>query len=80
VVREYVGGGIVGMLSAEADRIERERHEVAKFREKREREKLEALIAPSVELRTAAEVLVRAELVAGGYHQHKGEWRRGRNG
>jgi hypothetical protein len=79
VVREYVGAGLVGRLSAEADLIKRERVEAEKVRHKRELERLEALVSPAAELSEAAEVLVRAEFLAGGYHKHKGEWRRERN-
>jgi hypothetical protein len=79
VVRAYLGAGLVGRLSAEADRIQRERVEAEKVRHKRELEHLEALVSPAAELGEAAEVLVRAELLACGYHKHKGEWRRARN-
>jgi hypothetical protein len=79
VVREYLGAGLVGRLSAEADRIKRERVEAEKVRHKRELEHLEALVSPAAELAEAAEVLVRDELLASGYHKHKGEWRRERS-
>jgi hypothetical protein len=79
VVREYLGAGLVGRLSAEADRIKRERAEAEKVRHKRELKHLEALVSPAAELWEAAEVLVRAELLACGYHKHKGEWRRERS-
>ena len=78
-VKEYVGGGLLGRLSAEADRIGRERAEAERARHRRELERLEALISPAAELSKAAEVLLRAELIAAGYHRHKGEWRRARN-
>jgi hypothetical protein len=35
-----------------------------------------ALAAPVLEISEAAEILVRAHLIACGYHRHKGEWRR----
>ncbi len=79
VVREYLGAGLVGRLSAEADRIKRERVEAEKVRHKRELEHLEALVSPAAELAEVAEVLVQAELLACGYHKHKGEWRRERS-
>src|ERR687894_1474900 len=79
VVREYVGGGLAGRLASESDRIERERREGRALEEKRAREKLEALAAPVLELEEAAAVLVRGHLIAGGFHRHKGEWRRARN-
>jgi hypothetical protein len=79
VVREYVGGGLAGRLASESDRIARARREARALEERREREKLEALAAPVLELSEAAEILVRAELLAGGYHKHKGVWRRERS-
>lgn len=78
-VKEYVGGGLVGRLSAEADRIKRERAEAEKARHRRELERLEALAAPVLELSEAAEILARAHLIAAGFHRHKGEWRRARH-
>jgi hypothetical protein len=74
--KEYVGAGVVAELASEADRIERERDAAEKDRNERELELLEALIVPILELSQASEVLVRSELVGGGYHRCKGEWRR----
>ncbi len=51
-------------------------------RAEREREDLEGargLATAADELHEAAETLARAELVAAGYHRHKGEWRLGRD-
>ena len=78
VIREYVGAGLIGELSAEADRIDRERREVEKLKEKKDLERLVALAAPVLELSEDADILVRAHLMAAGYHRHKGEWRRAR--
>lgn len=76
VLKEYVGTGRVGELAAEADRVERERREVERRKEKQDRQGLATLAAPVLELSEAAEVLVRAHLIAAGCHRHKGEWRR----
>jgi hypothetical protein len=78
VVREYVGSGPLAEAAAEADRTEREMAEAERKREKMELERLEALAAPVLEISEAAEILVRAHLIACGYHRHKGEWRRAR--
>jgi hypothetical protein len=78
VVREYVGGGLAGRLASESDRIERERREAEKRQYRQELERLRSLLAPVLKLSEAAEVLTRAELIASGYHRHKGEWRRER--
>jgi hypothetical protein len=79
VVREYVGGGILGEVSARMDADERRQRaeEASLWRE--ERERLEAVDGLTEELYEAAEVLTKAALMAAGYHQHKrGEWRKRR--
>jgi hypothetical protein len=79
VVREYVGGGVLGEIAALEDEYERRRRkeEVAFWKE--ECERLDALMAPVEELCEAAEVIARAALIASGYHQHnRGEWRKRR--
>jgi len=79
VVREYVGGGILGELAARVDAEERRRREEEKASQREERERLEALAAPVEELCEAAEVIACATLVASGYHRHsRGEWRKRR--
>ena len=79
VVREYVGGGVLGEIAARMDAYERRQKEeaAALWREEcNEQEALDNLIA---ELYEAAEVLTKAALLASGYHQHKrGEWRKRR--
>ncbi len=76
VVREYVGGGVIGRLAARQDELERLQREQEAARRKAERESLERSAGFLGELEDAAEVLVRAELLASGCHKHKGEWRR----
>ncbi len=79
VVREYVGGGILGALAAQMDAEERRRQEEEEASQREERERLNALTAPLEELYEAAEVIARAALIASGYHQHnRGEWRKKR--
>jgi hypothetical protein len=78
VKKEYVGGGLLGQVAAKLDERERLRRkeEVACWRV--ERERLEESAAFLQELTEAAEVLVRAHLLASGCHRHKGQWRRRR--
>ena len=78
VIREYVGGGILGELAAQLDAEERQRRE-EEASQRQERERLEALAASVEELCETAEVIARAALVASGYHRHnRGEWRKKR--
>ena len=79
VVREYVGGGLLGEISAQMDADERRQREEQAALWREERERLEALDGLTEELYEVAEVLARAALQASGYHQHKrGEWRKRR--
>jgi crotonobetainyl-CoA:carnitine CoA-transferase CaiB-like acyl-CoA transferase len=78
VLREYVGSGPLAEIVAEEDRTKRELAEAERKREKKELERLEALAVPVLEISEAAEILVRAHLIAAGYHRHKGEYRRAR--
>ena len=78
VVREYVGGGVLGGIAALEDEYERRRQEEEAAYWKEELERLEELAVPVLELSEAAEILVRAHLIAAGYHRHKGEYRRAR--
>ena len=80
VVREYVGGGLLGEIAARMDaevRLRRE-EEAAAWRE--ERERLEELAGLVDELCEAVETVTRATLLAAGFRQHnRGEWRRRRD-
>ncbi len=79
MVREYVGGGLLGQLAARMDAEERMKREEEAAAWKEERERMEALMAPIEELCEGAEVLVRATLLAAGFHRHnRGEWRKRR--
>jgi hypothetical protein len=79
VVREYVGGGVLGELAAQMDAERHQQREAQKAAQREERERLDALVAPLEELYEAAEVIARAALIASGYHRHnRGEWRKRR--
>jgi hypothetical protein len=79
VVREYVGGGILGHIAALQDAQERRLREEEATLWKEECERLEALVAPVEQLCEATEILYRATLVAAGFRRHqRGEWRRKR--
>lgn len=79
VVREYVGGGVVGEIAALEDvQARREREEQAEL-DREERERVEVLTEPIERLCEEAETLARVALLAAGYRRHdRGEWRRKR--
>jgi hypothetical protein len=79
VVREYVGGGMVGQLAAQLDDLERQKREIEGAARRAEQEEVEALDAQLSELDELVELVARAALAAAGYEQHKrGEWRKKR--
>jgi hypothetical protein len=80
VVREYVGAGSLAELVAEMDALERRRRQEETATWRAERERIDALEAPIVELCETAEVLAQATLYAAGYRKHnRGEWRKRRD-
>jgi hypothetical protein len=78
VVREYVGGGLVGRLAAREDARRRAEREAQRQALREEAARLEALDAPLRELDSVCNLLARAALAAAGCHQHKRQWRRRR--
>ena len=78
VRKEYVGGGALGEVAAELDEVKRRQREEEAAYWREERERLERSAAFLQELEEVAEILVRAHLLASGFHQHKGQWRKQR--
>jgi hypothetical protein len=78
VRKVYVGAGDFAHVAAQLDETERLRREEEAAYWEAERERLERSVGFLGELTEAAEVLVRAHLLASGFHQHKGQWRRQR--
>lgn len=80
VVREHIGGGKLGELAARLDAIDREKRAVERAAARAERQEIDALDAPLNELDELADLLVRAALLAAGFHQHhRGNWRKRRD-
>src|SRR5215211_1266116 len=77
--RVYVGAGEFARIFAEGDLLRRTNRKAQREEERAELERLEALAAPLEELSEAAEVLAHAYLVAAGFHEQRGEWRRTRS-
>jgi hypothetical protein len=75
----YVGAGEFARVCSETDILRRTSRRAQREQDRAELEKLKDLVAPVVEVSDAADVLVIAHLVDGGYRKHKGEWRRARS-
>jgi len=78
VRKVYVGAGDCAQLAARQDEAKRLRREEEVAYWDAECERLERSAAFLQELEEAAEVLTWAHLLASGFHQYKGQWRRQR--
>lgn len=79
VVSEYVGVGLVAQLAAEMDRTERVHKAAERAQWQREMAAHDAVDKRIDEVCAQVHTLTQAALVAAGFHQHKGQWRRKRN-
>lgn len=81
VVREYVGRGLIGELSAQIDADRRALREERQAALKAEIAELAELEGPVADLCRQTDLIVRAAMKAEGYRQYKrGEWRKKRGG
>jgi len=79
VVREYVGGGVLGELAAQMDAIARDKLDTDRESNRIARKEIETLDASVAELNELADLLVAASLLAAGFRQHnRGNWRKRR--
>jgi len=79
VVREYVGAGRIGELTARLDAIDREHRDLEREAWRATRDELATLDQPLDELDDLVEGLARATLLVAGCRRHKrGEWRKRR--
>jgi hypothetical protein len=79
VIREYVGGGVLGELAARMDAENRQRREEEAAAWREARDDLEEIAGLVDELCEDIESIARAALLAAGFRRHKrGEWRRRR--
>ncbi len=80
VVREYVGGGVLGELAARMDAEDRQRREEKAAAWREERERLEELAGLVDEFCEDVETMARAALLSAGFRRHnRGEWRKPRD-
>ena len=79
VEREYVGGGEVGRLVAEADAANRAERKANAAAWRAEKARMDAQESDVARLCGLADLVTHAALVVAGYHQHnRSEWRRKR--
>jgi hypothetical protein len=80
VVSEYIGGGAVADLAEHRAMIERARHEEELERLRRERASMEEIDSELEAASHLIDLLAKASLLTAGFHEHKRQWRRRRDG
>jgi hypothetical protein len=80
VAKTYHGTGHRGAQAAEADRRKRAEQSLRLQRHRALLDHIQYVAAPLVELCEACDVITKAALLAAGYHNHRGEWRKQRHG
>jgi hypothetical protein len=75
VRKKYVGAREVAQAIAHADQTIRRSRAARSERARVELEEVRTLASAAEELCEATDILAVAELVAAGYHRHKGQWR-----
>jgi hypothetical protein len=79
LVREYVGGGVLGQLAADVDGLARQTRLAERQERTAECERIAAIEGPIVAFGRAVDLAVSCELLVAGYHRHdRGPWRRRR--
>jgi hypothetical protein len=80
VVKTYHGTGQRGAQAAETDRLKRAEQNLQLERHRALVEHIQHVATPLVELCVACDVITGAALLAAGYHNHRGTWRKKRHG
>jgi hypothetical protein len=75
-VREYIGGGIVGVLAEWEDEQARQEREQRREAWRKEQEEIRASEEPTKALGAICAKLVGVTLLEAGFYNHKGEWRK----
>jgi len=80
VVSQYIGKGEWVNSLVWLDGLDRQEREEQRWRERQEQNADAAMDRAIAELSALVTQLTHASLLAAGYHTHRGQWRRKRNG
>ncbi len=78
VVSEYVGDGPLADACEALDEAEKEKRRLEREALRQEREALDRQAGQVKDVLDQIRALTHAALIAGGYHMHKGQWRKRR--
>lgn len=80
VVSEYMGSGLAGEIAELFDEEERQEIEYKRRELRKEKASIQAIGNQVGEVEKFTGVVTRACLLLAGYHAHKGQWRKMKNG
>ena len=80
VLSEYVGSGLAGRMASALDNDEQERRRSDREKLDQQMAEVERLDQALRRLNSSIGTIVYAMLFASGFHCHKGQWRKRRNG
>ena len=80
VVREYIGTGPTALAIAELDALERQQRHHDQVNLKVEKEAQHMIDQKLYDELKFIKTVTKALLLVNGYHNHKGQWRKRRNG
>jgi hypothetical protein len=78
VVKQYFGTDPAARAAADLDRLGRLERRAARAAWEAEEARIREAVRPLLELGTECDLIVKAALLAAGYHRHHGQWRRTR--
>ena len=80
VISEYAGSGLIGQFAEATDMKERAENMRARANWQKEKKRARVIDDRLKEIECRVRAFTRAFLLISGYHPHKGQWRRKRDG
>lgn len=80
VSSEYVGSGPMARLVSDLDQEERDEQKHTSTQWHRQKQEVRSVELDLAQLHEMTNHLIKATLLVSGYHPHKGQWRKKRNG
>jgi hypothetical protein len=80
VVSEYIGSGFMGELAEDMDLVDRAENHQARQLWKTTKQSADAIASQARQVEKVTQAMTRALLLLSGYHVHKRQWRKRRDG
>jgi hypothetical protein len=80
VVSEYIGCGFVGELAEDMDIVDRAENHQARELWRATKQSADTIASQARQVEKVTQAMTRAALMLSGYHTHKRQWRKRRDG